>query len=194
MPLVSFLPYYPLLLLLLLNTLQPVLSSKKLLPMLLPQGINLMLAKITQSFHSNPSHGDPVTYNIGDKVMLSTLNRRKEYKSQDQLHITKFMPRYLTLSSIHMKPCQLLHWIFPMLPTSSPPSPPLTSYLLSKMMTSNILPIPWKNLDQSPARILKSSLWTRSLITRKSASQTSSTWFAESVMALKMTNGFRDAT
>ena len=155
---------------------------------------NLMLAKITQSFHSNPSRGKPVTYYVGDKVMLSTLNRRKEYKSQDQLHITKFMPRYLTLSSIHMKPCQLLHWIFPMLPTSSPPSPPLTSYLLSKMMTSNILPIPWKNLDQSPARILKSSLWTRSLITRKSASQTSSTWFAESVMALKMTNGFRDAT
>ena len=55
---------------------------------------NLMLAKITQSFHSNLSRRNPVSYQIGDKVMLSTLNRRKEYKAQDQLRVAKFMPRY----------------------------------------------------------------------------------------------------
>ena len=55
---------------------------------------NLMLAKITQSYYSNSSRGDSVKYKIGDKVMLSTLNRRREYKSQGELRVAKFMPRY----------------------------------------------------------------------------------------------------
>ena len=53
-----------------------------------------MLAKITQSYHSNPSRGNPVSYKVGNKVMLSTLNRRKDYKSQGQFRVAKFMPRY----------------------------------------------------------------------------------------------------
>lgn len=55
---------------------------------------NLMLAKISQAFQTNSSRADSVPYNIGDKVMLSTLNRRKEYKSQGELRVAKFMPRY----------------------------------------------------------------------------------------------------
>ena len=55
---------------------------------------NLMLAKISQAYHSNASRGNTVLYKVGDKVMLSTLNRRKEYKSQDQMRVAKFMPRY----------------------------------------------------------------------------------------------------
>ena len=55
---------------------------------------NLMLAKITQSFHSNSSRADATPYKIGDKVMLSTLNRRKEYKSQGEVRVAKFMPRF----------------------------------------------------------------------------------------------------
>ena len=55
---------------------------------------NLLLAKITQSFHSNSSRGSTVSYKVGDKVMLSTLNRRQDYKSNDGRHVAKFMPRY----------------------------------------------------------------------------------------------------
>lgn len=55
---------------------------------------NLLLAKISQSFHSNTSRGPSVSYQIGDKVMLSTLNRRKDYKSTDERRVAKFMPRY----------------------------------------------------------------------------------------------------
>ena len=55
---------------------------------------NLMLVKITQAFNSNSSRGDAPKYEIGDKVMLSTLNRCREYKSQGELRVAKFMPRY----------------------------------------------------------------------------------------------------
>ena len=55
---------------------------------------NLMLAKITQSYHSNSSRAKDIPYKVGDKVMLSTLNRRKEYKAQGELRVAKFMPRY----------------------------------------------------------------------------------------------------
>lgn len=55
---------------------------------------NLMLAKISQAFQSNTSRSNDVPYKIGDKVMLSTLNRRKEYKSSGELRVAKFMPRY----------------------------------------------------------------------------------------------------
>ena len=55
---------------------------------------NLMLAKITQAFHSNSARGSSVSYKIVDKVLLSTLNRRKDYKSNDAIRIAKFMPRY----------------------------------------------------------------------------------------------------
>ena len=55
---------------------------------------NLMLAKITQCYHSNSSRGNTIHYEVGDKVMLSTLNRRKDYKSKDERRVAKFMPRY----------------------------------------------------------------------------------------------------
>ena len=55
---------------------------------------NLMLAKITQAFHTNSSRSKDVPYKIGDMVMLSTLNRRKEYKTSGELRVAKFMPRY----------------------------------------------------------------------------------------------------
>ena len=55
---------------------------------------NLMLAKISQSHFANPKRIDPPPYNIGDKIMLSTLHRRKEYKSQGKHRAAKFMPHY----------------------------------------------------------------------------------------------------
>jgi Chromo (CHRromatin Organisation MOdifier) domain len=60
---------------------------------------NLMLAKILQahqsnSYQSNSSHSKAVHYKTGDMVMLSTLNRCKEYKLSGELRVAKFMPRY----------------------------------------------------------------------------------------------------
>jgi hypothetical protein len=55
---------------------------------------NLILAKISQSHFSNPSRSESDKFNIGDKVMLSTLNRCKEYKNKHQRRCAKFMPRF----------------------------------------------------------------------------------------------------
>jgi hypothetical protein len=55
---------------------------------------NLTVAKISQAFHANKKRSTDINYNIGDKVMLSTLNRRKQYKSVDERRVAKFMPRY----------------------------------------------------------------------------------------------------
>jgi hypothetical protein len=35
---------------------------------------NLVLAKISQAYQTNPSRSNPIPYKTGDKVMLSTLN------------------------------------------------------------------------------------------------------------------------
>jgi hypothetical protein len=55
---------------------------------------NLTIAKISQAFQANKKRADNIEYKIGDKVMLSTLNRRKQYKSSDERRVAKFMPRF----------------------------------------------------------------------------------------------------
>jgi len=55
---------------------------------------NLMLAKISQSHFANGARAEDKNYNIGDKVMLSTLNRRRDYKNKKEKRAAKFMPRY----------------------------------------------------------------------------------------------------
>jgi len=40
---------------------------------------NLLLAKVVQAFHANKGHGKDDIFMVGDKVMLATLNRRREY-------------------------------------------------------------------------------------------------------------------
>jgi hypothetical protein len=55
---------------------------------------NLMLAKISQSHYSNHKRSETPSYKIGDKVMLSTLNRRRDYKLKGQQRAAKFMPRF----------------------------------------------------------------------------------------------------
>jgi hypothetical protein len=55
---------------------------------------NLLLAKISQSHFTNPRRKDDTTFKVGDKVMLSTLHRQKQYKSKGQNRCAKFMPRY----------------------------------------------------------------------------------------------------
>jgi hypothetical protein len=53
---------------------------------------NLMVAKISQSYHANKYRKDDPEYEIGDSVMLSILNRRKEHKKKGEKRVAKFMP------------------------------------------------------------------------------------------------------
>jgi RNase H-like domain found in reverse transcriptase/Reverse transcriptase (RNA-dependent DNA polymerase)/Integrase zinc binding domain/Chromo (CHRromatin Organisation MOdifier) domain/Aspartyl protease len=55
---------------------------------------NLRTAKINQSFYANQHRNTSPEYKEGDLVMLSTLNRRREYKNGDDSRVAKFMPRY----------------------------------------------------------------------------------------------------
>ena len=53
---------------------------------------NLMLTKISQSTYANTSRSQNIHYKVGNLVMLSTLNRRRDYKSSGQHRVAKFMP------------------------------------------------------------------------------------------------------
>jgi hypothetical protein len=53
---------------------------------------NLLQAKIFQSHYANQHRGPEVVYKEGDKVMLSTLHRRHEYKKKGKKHVAKFFP------------------------------------------------------------------------------------------------------
>ena len=55
---------------------------------------NLMLAKMTQAHHANNYRSDSFPYKVGDLVMLSTLNRHREYKNIEEQRVAKFMPRF----------------------------------------------------------------------------------------------------
>jgi hypothetical protein len=54
---------------------------------------NLMLAKITQARHASASCGPEPHFNVDDLVMLSTANRRHEYKKKGEKRTAKFFPR-----------------------------------------------------------------------------------------------------
>jgi hypothetical protein len=55
---------------------------------------NLLLAKIFQAHHSNIHRAPEPPFRIGDKVMLSTLHRRQEFKKKGEKWAAKFFPRY----------------------------------------------------------------------------------------------------
>lgn len=58
---------------------------------------NLMVAKISQAFHANANRADDPPYAVGDEVLVSTLNRRKEYLhsgSPDEKRAAKLVPRF----------------------------------------------------------------------------------------------------
>ncbi|KAJ2924258.1 hypothetical protein H1R20_g12843, partial [Candolleomyces eurysporus] len=56
---------------------------------------NLLAAKIDQSYYANQKRGEEFVYSVGDKVLLSTRNRRKELKVGDPSRATKFLPRWV---------------------------------------------------------------------------------------------------
>ena len=55
---------------------------------------NLLLAKVTQAHLAKSSRADEIVYNVGDKVMLSTFHRRREYKRRGEKRVAKFFPRW----------------------------------------------------------------------------------------------------
>jgi hypothetical protein len=54
---------------------------------------NLLLAKVTQAFHATVAGRTKDVFNVGDKVMLSTFHRRREYKKKGDVRAAKFFPR-----------------------------------------------------------------------------------------------------
>jgi hypothetical protein len=56
---------------------------------------NLLLAKINQAGQANKHRGEEIIYCVGDKVMLSTRNHRKELKAGDLTRATKFLARWI---------------------------------------------------------------------------------------------------
>ena len=55
---------------------------------------NLLEAKISQAFQANKSQSLTFPFKVGDQVILSTANRRREYKSGNEHRVAKFMPRF----------------------------------------------------------------------------------------------------
>ncbi|KAH9841339.1 uncharacterized protein C8Q71DRAFT_695691, partial [Rhodofomes roseus] len=49
----------------------------------------LIAAKVHQAAFANRSRGEEVPYAVGDKVMLSTLNRRRQYKATGEHRAAK---------------------------------------------------------------------------------------------------------
>ncbi|TFY53312.1 hypothetical protein EVJ58_g9520 [Rhodofomes roseus] len=54
----------------------------------------LLTSKINQAASANAHRGTEECYSVGDLVMLSTANRRCEYKCKGQRRAAKFFPRY----------------------------------------------------------------------------------------------------
>ena len=53
---------------------------------------NLLHVKIQQAHHCSGSRAPDPNYKIGDLVMMSTLNRRHEYKKKGDQRAAKFFP------------------------------------------------------------------------------------------------------
>ena len=55
---------------------------------------NLIKAKISQAQQANKHRNTNFPFEVGQKVRLSTLHRRREYKSKNEKRVVKFMPRF----------------------------------------------------------------------------------------------------
>jgi hypothetical protein len=55
---------------------------------------NLLLSKVNQANAANQHRGREEVFNVGDRVMLSTLHRRQEYKSKHERRAVKFFLRF----------------------------------------------------------------------------------------------------
>ena len=99
---------------------------------------NLLLAKSHQAFAANSRRSDEIIYRVGDRVLLSTFHRRREYMQRGDTRVAKFMVRYdgpYTITASH---------------------PLISSYTLQLPDTSNAFPLNHSShlrpyLDNDPA-------------------------------------------
>jgi hypothetical protein len=136
------------------------------------------------------SRADAKTFKIGDKVI--TLNRRKEYKSQGELRVAKFIPRFdgpYLVVDIHEEASMAVHSKCP----QNIPNIPHFAHQ-TKMMIQNGLPGPWRNLDLSSLMTSLNTSSTRSSITKKLVNLRSNISCDGLDMVQKIINGYRDAT
>ncbi|GJE96276.1 Transposon [Phanerochaete sordida] len=65
---------------------------------------NMHLAKIHQTTQANKHRGPEVPYSVGERVLLSTVHRRREYMQRGSNRVAKFMVRYdgpFTVTAAH---------------------------------------------------------------------------------------------
>jgi hypothetical protein len=55
---------------------------------------NMLRAKLSQCLVVNEHRTDDFPFEKGNRVILSTLHRRREYKAKDEKRVAKFMPRF----------------------------------------------------------------------------------------------------
>jgi hypothetical protein len=108
---------------------------------------NLLAAKIRQAYHANEHRAPEDVYEVGDLVMLSTENRRRNYKRKGKTRVAKFMPR-------HDGPYTITH-TFPerseytlKLPNNPNTFPGFHAHLLKRYIPNDPLLFP----DREPAR------------------------------------------
>jgi hypothetical protein len=65
-----------------------------MLPIELDARDNLLTSKIRQADQANKRRRDIFPFKAGERVVLSTANRRRDYKSKDSTCAAKFMPRF----------------------------------------------------------------------------------------------------
>ena len=75
---------------------------------------NLLLAKILQASCANERRGVEVEYKVGDQVMLSMANRRRDFKQRGDGRVAKFMLHYDGLYSVIVaRPVIRSHHLWP---------------------------------------------------------------------------------
>jgi len=55
---------------------------------------HLLEVKCLQAFYANRDHGPEDVFQVGDKVMLSTLHHQREFTTNDPSCVAKFIPHF----------------------------------------------------------------------------------------------------
>ena len=107
---------------------------------------NLLRAKTDQAISANLHSTEDFAFQVGDKIMLSTLNRRNEYKKKGHTRVAKFMPRFdgpytVTVIAPHYSTITL--------------DMPNTPNAFPVFHTSQVRPLRMNNADLFPSRELE---------------------------------------
>lgn len=77
-----------------LDTKEAILMLKQLEMDVMKAQDNLLAAKVTQATAANSHRRFRPVFGVGDRVWLSTQNRRREYKAKGEKRVAKLMPRF----------------------------------------------------------------------------------------------------